>query len=421
MQAVIQNIVSGVNRGNRTGGEVIGGTIQASARCAMPIRYDTGFMQLLESALSGTFGSYIATSAITGTFAASGSTFTRAAGSFFTDAKTARLRQGDKVAVTGTANQGTALNGAVASTSSTTLTVDDTTMFPSTGAILIDSEWILYTGKTSTTFTGCTRGAFASTAATHADNAAVVPVKTIASITATVITFSEACVNESSISTTFTTRKKQLFGGTTRVFGTLQRQHPDTATAIIDRARGAEVNTAQLTHGAGQETTAQFDFLANDITAGEAASSTYTAASSNTAMSGTVANTVLLIDDVATNTCIENFQLNINNNRANKYGLGSQYACFVEEGNRDVTVQIAAYRVDRTFLNYAVNGTRFAIEFVIRDQTKGHAFRYVMGTCVVESDPGGTSGQTKTDTPTIRAEYDSYLDTNILIEALLNQ
>lgn len=57
--------------------------------------------------------------------------------------------------------------------SATTVTVDDTTPFPNSGTIVIDNEQISYTGKTSTTFTGCTRGVNASNAAAHSDNAAV--------------------------------------------------------------------------------------------------------------------------------------------------------------------------------------------------------------------------------------------------------
>lgn len=45
------------------------------------------------------------------------------------------------------------------SDSVTTLTVNDTSYFPVTGTIYIDNEMIRYTGKTSTTFTGCTRAA----------------------------------------------------------------------------------------------------------------------------------------------------------------------------------------------------------------------------------------------------------------------
>lgn len=52
--------------------------------------------------------------------------------------------------------------------SSTTINVDDTTGFLSSGTILIDSEVITYAGKTSTSFTGCTRGTSESMAANHA-------------------------------------------------------------------------------------------------------------------------------------------------------------------------------------------------------------------------------------------------------------
>lgn len=66
----------------------------------------------------------------------------------------------------------TLLNGAINS-SATTLTVDDTTSFSSTGTLRIEAEDITYTGKTATTFTGCTRGANGTTAASHADNVSV--------------------------------------------------------------------------------------------------------------------------------------------------------------------------------------------------------------------------------------------------------
>ncbi len=54
-------------------------------------------------------------------------------------------------------NARTVLNGAINS-SATTITVVSTAMFPSSGSLTIDNEIIYYTGKTSTTFTGCIRG-----------------------------------------------------------------------------------------------------------------------------------------------------------------------------------------------------------------------------------------------------------------------
>ena len=66
----------------------------------------------------------------------------------------------------------TALNGAL-NNSATTITVVDTTSFPASGYIVSDTEIILYTGKTSTTFTGCTRASDSSSAASHLTAAAV--------------------------------------------------------------------------------------------------------------------------------------------------------------------------------------------------------------------------------------------------------
>ena len=51
------------------------------------------------------------------------------------------------------------------------LTVDTTAGFPSSGTLLVGTEQISYTGLTATTFTGITRGANSTTAATHLDDA----------------------------------------------------------------------------------------------------------------------------------------------------------------------------------------------------------------------------------------------------------
>jgi len=59
------------------------------------------------------------------------------------------------------------------SNAATTLPVADTTNFANAGAVLIGSEIISYTGKTATSFTGCTRGQYSSTAASHLSGAYV--------------------------------------------------------------------------------------------------------------------------------------------------------------------------------------------------------------------------------------------------------
>jgi hypothetical protein len=56
---------------------------------------------------------------------------------------------------------------ATISNSATTIPVANTTNFQNTGAIIIESEIITYSGKTPTSFTGCLRGQFGSTAAAH--------------------------------------------------------------------------------------------------------------------------------------------------------------------------------------------------------------------------------------------------------------
>jgi hypothetical protein len=73
----------------------------------------------------------------------------------------------------------TAVSGGTLSNSNTTVTVTSTAGFTATGSILIDSETITYTGKTTSpdTFTGCTRGVNGTgsgAATTHANGAAVV-------------------------------------------------------------------------------------------------------------------------------------------------------------------------------------------------------------------------------------------------------
>ena len=59
----------------------------------------------------------------------------------------------------------TTLNGSI-SDSTTTLIVTSTIQFPTNGTIDIEGEYIIYTGTTSTTFTGCISGSFNSVAVT---------------------------------------------------------------------------------------------------------------------------------------------------------------------------------------------------------------------------------------------------------------
>ena len=75
------------------------------------------------------------------------------------------INQEDEINTTTTSTTHTA--------SVTTITVSSTTGFDSAGTIVIGNETITYTGTTSTTFTGCTRGAGSTTAATIASGVTV--------------------------------------------------------------------------------------------------------------------------------------------------------------------------------------------------------------------------------------------------------
>jgi len=64
------------------------------------------------------------------------------------------------------------LNGAI-NNSATTIVVVSTSAFTASGAIWINGEYITYSGKTATDFTGCTRGADGTTAASQSNGAVV--------------------------------------------------------------------------------------------------------------------------------------------------------------------------------------------------------------------------------------------------------
>ena len=67
----------------------------------------------------------------------------------------------------------TTLNGGI-NNSVTTITLTDTTGFPTSGSVKINSEIIEYTGISGNDLTGCTRGAQSTTPASHLDGVGVV-------------------------------------------------------------------------------------------------------------------------------------------------------------------------------------------------------------------------------------------------------
>lgn len=80
----------------------------------------------------------------------------------------------------------TALTAAINNTV-TTIPVTSTLGFNPTGSILIDYEVISYTGITATSFTGCTRGAYGTSAASHTNGTGVAGAQGAAANTVTLM------------------------------------------------------------------------------------------------------------------------------------------------------------------------------------------------------------------------------------------
>jgi hypothetical protein len=122
------------------------------------------------------------------------------------------------------------LNGAITN-SVTTLIVNSTTEFPSAGTLVIGSENISYTGSTSTTFTGCTRGANATTALAHLNNAIIT--MTAAALNLTGYS-SQAQLRKTHTSSTATAFTSTITAATD---GVIELSLTDTVTGALDQGR----------------------------------------------------------------------------------------------------------------------------------------------------------------------------------------
>ena len=80
----------------------------------------------------------------------------------------------------------TALTGAMTNVSTTPIQVTSTALFASAGHLLIGTELVAYTGKTSTTFTGITRGVYGTTNVAHSIGDAVTEALGVASSTTSI-------------------------------------------------------------------------------------------------------------------------------------------------------------------------------------------------------------------------------------------
>ena len=102
----------------------------------------------------------------------------------------------------------TALTSGITNNSTTPIPVTSTADFPASGNILIGKELIAYTGKTTTTFTGITRGVYGSTNVSHSTGDSVTEaIGVVSSSTAKAIPFTVTDTsNGVSLNSTYPTR-----------------------------------------------------------------------------------------------------------------------------------------------------------------------------------------------------------------------
>jgi len=308
------------------------------------------------------------------------------------------------------------LNGALDATQ-TTITVTSTTIFGATGWIKIENEIITYTSKNATQFLGCTRGALGTTGATHADTTATQQGIVISAITATVITVAGyTLVNEGPISTTFTTTSTILVPATTRKFYSVEQKFGDIGP-LYEIFKGVENNTAQFTCPTSGEIGVEFANLGTNYATGQVAGSTYTATAGNNPFAASTTGSTLTIDGAALTGCVENLQFTVNNNRALKYGVGQPFACFVEEGTRQIDLTFGLYLVDGTFQTKFQAETRFALKLLatspplISTLPAGDKYSFYWPKLVMTTLPRAVSGQTIVENAGASAEYDSVTGT----------
>ena len=105
----------------------------------------------------------------------------------------------------------TTLTAAMTNVSTAAIQVVSTSLFESSGHLLIESELIAYTGKTSTTFTGITRGVYGTTNVAHSIGANVTEALGVASATTSIALPLDTTDASNTVSIDATTNSKIVF------------------------------------------------------------------------------------------------------------------------------------------------------------------------------------------------------------------
>src|SRR5262245_41995909 len=134
---------SGIKRANRQGGKQVGGTKDAQGGLTLSLVNEDSIKDLMESAVSGVF-TQVTSTGFNGTFDGPTKKFTRATGSFLTDAGANKIEVGDKIAILGSASNKTTINGAINASVTTIVLTSGTPFNAGPGAAKIENEWVTY-------------------------------------------------------------------------------------------------------------------------------------------------------------------------------------------------------------------------------------------------------------------------------------
>lgn len=414
---------SELQKPTRQGGQQIGGTTGANARILTPVINETAFDWLMESAMGAALAVVDLTVSVA--YAASGKTATRSSGSFLTDPATTRLAVGDKIALEGTANQKTTLNGNITS-SDTSIVLTSAALFPvpAAGSYYLaqietgsSKEWVKYTGVSSNTLTGVTRGWRGTAAASHNTGSAVVPVRTISALSATVITFisTDILVDETAVSTTIRSNRERAASSTGRTRFSIEDASLDQS--LFQTGKGFEVNDAEITIPTSGGLRASFTMVGQSVVVGQESGASYTALNGNTSSAASIVGT-LLTENGSAFTGVESLTLRIRNGREAKFAVGSPDADHISEGDFDFELEATAYRDSLARITAYLAGTRKAIIFRAKDQDKGDAYQWTIPRAVYTRAEGGESGNTITDQCTLFAEDDPTLASKLVFEKI---
>lgn len=407
---------SGILKSNRMGGKQVGGTKTAEGAVTLSLVMEDSIQDIFESALSGVFAAV--TLAVSGSFDGTTKKFTRGSGDFTADPAANKLQVGDKVAVAGSASNQTTLNGALNS-SDTTITVTATTAFSNSGAAKIDNEWITYTGKTGTTLTGVTRGAFGTAAASHSSGAAVIPVREITVISATELTFAnDTVVTEASFSATITSNRKRILAGITRKFFSAAQQFTDIN--LKEFFVGEELNTLTINVPTTGEVTMEAALIGVGFGDVEPGGATYVATKGRTPMAGSVPGSSLL-QDGSTLLGVRDVTINIDNGRAAFFQVGSDSAYGVGEGDFDATIGLNIYLADAVQATKFRNGTRFSLLAKAKDQDDGHEYWFEFPRLVYQEAPKAPDNTVVIQQGSAFAEEDPTLQTKMIVHQRANK